>query len=78
MTDEDNMSEMQERIAQALKDSGLREDHDVRLALATAAIKAMHDPSDKMLAAGVVELREDAPDQVKVANIWWEMIEAEL
>lgn len=30
----------QERVAQALKDAGLREDYDVRLALATAAIES--------------------------------------
>lgn len=39
---------MIERVAQALKDAGLREDHDVRLALARAAIQAMREPTWEM------------------------------
>jgi hypothetical protein len=46
--------------------------------LARAAIEAMHNPSDEMLAAGVVELSEDVPNQIKAAQVWWEMIDAAL
>jgi hypothetical protein len=48
------------------------------LEVARAAIEAMHNPSDEMLAAGVVELSEDVPNQIKAAQVWWEMIDAAL
>lgn len=73
------MSEMQERVAQALKDAGLREDHDIRLALATAAIEAMREPTkvQELVMHELLE-RSDRPPTKRWHWVWHEMIEAAL
>jgi hypothetical protein len=67
---------MIERVAKAISGAPFPSKESLRKA--RAAIEAMHNPSDEMLAAGVVELSEDVPNQIKAAQVWWEMIDAAL
>lgn len=70
------MTEMIERVAQALKDSGLREDYDVRLALARAAIEAMREPTKEMIDEGNRRISVSATENTRVT--WHNMIDEAL
>lgn len=75
---------MVEKVAKAIGNCGHETDWDDCLEFAKAAIKAMRDPTDTMVAAGKDEISVDERDpwvgerERGAKGVWWAMINAAL